>query len=224
MTTPPQGNPYMSPPPHPNPAPAGAAPPQAAAPNPYAQPSPPQPGHPQPPVPPQTPSGYPNPQLGYPHPQSGYPQTPPGPPQTPPGYPHPAHMPYPHPPALGCRFCGGSPAAQVTFRAHRGLIVLMSFRKVEGMMCGTCGLAVYRALMTETLWQGWWSPFSAVLFTPFTVLYNLLAARKVRKLGAPAPGTHGRQIDPGVPVYRRPLAYVAFVPVLWVLYLYLSAH
>ncbi|MFI1001531.1 hypothetical protein ACIP10_01800 [Streptomyces galbus] len=137
-----------------------------------------------------------------------------------PGYQaHPAH---PQPPTPACRFCGGSPAVPVTFRAHRGLLVVMTFRKLDGPMCGTCGVAVYRALTTETLWQGWWSPFSLFLFTPFTLLRNLVVSRKVKKLQAPAPGQHGRQVDPGVPVHRRPLAYVGLVPVLWLLFMIVS--
>jgi hypothetical protein len=98
----------------------------------------------------------------------------------------------------------------------------MTFRKLDGPMCGTCGVAVYRALTTETLWQGWWSPFSLFLFTPFTLLHNLVVSRRVKKLQAPAPGQHGRQVDPGVPVHRRPLAYVGLVPVLWLLFMIVS--
>ncbi|MFF4654809.1 hypothetical protein [Streptomyces sp. NPDC001381] len=195
MTTPPQGNPY-------------AAPVPQAGPNPYAQ----QGGYPQ----------------TAPVPQQGYPQTAPVPPQqgAPYGYPaqqgqpgYGAHPGHPQPPAPACMFCGGSPAVHVTFRAHRGILILMTFGKQSGMMCATCGLGVYRELTTRTLWQGWWSPFSLFLFTPFTVIHNLVVARKVKKLQAPAPGQHGQQVDPGVPVHRRPLAYIALVPVLWILFM-----
>ncbi|MFI1371211.1 hypothetical protein ACH4UY_04260 [Streptomyces longwoodensis] len=201
MATPPQGNPY--------------AVPQAGGPHPYAQ----QGGYPQAPaVPPQQPTG--NPYAANPGGPYGHPGTPyaPAPPQTHPGQPY-AH---PQPLALACRFCGGSPAVPVTFRAHRGLLVVMTFRKLDGPMCGTCGVAVHRALTTETLWQGWWSPFSLFLFTPFTLIHNLVVSRKVKKLQAPAPGQHGRQVDPGVPVHRRPLAYVGLVPVLWLLFMIVS--
>ncbi|MFJ8104573.1 hypothetical protein [Streptomyces sp. NPDC096132] len=201
MTTPPQGNPY-----------ATTAP--QTGPNPYAQ----QGGYPQTaPVPPQqaAPYGYPAQAAPYGYPaqagQPGYPAQ-----AAHPGYA--AHPGHPQPPAPTCMFCGGSPAVHVTFRAHRGLLILMTFGKRSGMMCATCGLAVYRELTTRTLWQGW-SPFSLFLFTPFTVVHNLFVARKVKKLQAPAPGQHGPQVDPGVPVHRRPLAYVALVPVLWVLFM-----
>ncbi|WP_053669046.1 DUF6508 domain-containing protein [Streptomyces sp. NRRL B-1140] len=118
-----------------------------------------------------------------------------------------------------CRFCGGSPAADVAFRAHRGLVVLMGFRKTDGPMCMTCGLAVYRALTTHTLAWGWWSPLSLFVFAPLTLVRNALAVRKVKRLPAPGPGTLGPRYDPGVPVRRRPRAYIALVPVLWVLFM-----
>ncbi|QOV47577.1 hypothetical protein IPT68_12755 [Streptomyces chromofuscus] len=125
----------------------------------------------------------------------------------------------PQPALLMCRFCGGSPAADVTFRAHRGLVILMGFRKTDGPMCFTCGLAVYRAYTTHTLSQGWWSPLSLFLFAPLTLVRNLLAVRRVRRLPAPGPGTLGPRYDPGLPVHRRPRAYVALVPVLWLLFM-----
>ncbi|MEU8588108.1 hypothetical protein AB0C59_14090 [Streptomyces sp. NPDC048664] len=115
-------------------------------------------------------------------------------------YAHPQHQTQPQPPQynpyaaqpggyagayggqVSCRFCGTAPAADVTFRAHRGLLVLMTFRKLEGPMCHSCGMQVYRKMTTETLWQGWWSPASLVVFTPFTLLWNVIAAGKVKKL------------------------------------------
>ncbi|MFF5981694.1 DUF6508 domain-containing protein [Streptomyces olindensis] len=133
--------------------------------------------------------------------------------------PHP-DLPEPPDPSLPmCRFCGGSPAVDVAFRAHRGLVVLMGFRRTDGPMCMTCGLAVYRALTTHTLAWGWWSPLSLFVFAPLTLVRNVLAVRKVKKLPAPGPGTLGPRYDPGVPVRRRPRAYIALIPVLWVLFM-----
>ncbi|MFE9097644.1 hypothetical protein [Streptomyces sp. NPDC007264] len=132
-----------------------------------------------------TPQGNPYAQQPYPNPyaqqsqpnayaqQGGHPQA--G------GYPQGAGT------FLVCRFCGGAPAVDVTFRAHRGLLVLMTFRKLEGPMCRSCGMRVHKQLTTETLWQGWWSPLSLVLFTPLTLLWNVIASAKVKKLQAPGP-------------------------------------
>ncbi|UOB12939.1 DUF6508 domain-containing protein [Streptomyces sp. HP-A2021] len=129
-------------------------------------------------------------------------------------------LPEPPDPSLPmCRFCGGSPAADVAFRAHRGLVVLMGFRKTDGPMCMTCGLAVYRALTTHTLAWGWWSPLSLFVFAPLTLVRNVLAVRRVKQLPAPGPGMLGPRYDPGVPVRRRPRAYIALIPALWVLFM-----
>ncbi|MGW2255688.1 hypothetical protein ACWCXH_36875 [Kitasatospora sp. NPDC001660] len=72
-------------------------------------------------------------------------------------------------------------------------------------------------MTTRTLCLGWWSPFSLVLCSPFTLLWNLVGYRKFSKLppSTPAPGRAG--IDPGRPVLRRPVAYVALIPAIWVI-------
>ncbi|MFG2380484.1 hypothetical protein [Streptomyces avermitilis] len=195
MTTPPAPNPQPQQQPHlqgnpyAQPQDGTYAQPQA---NPYAQ----QGGHPGAP-------GYGAPGYGAVPPQAG--------PQWGAPYGPGAH--------LSCKFCGGAPAVDVTFRAHRGLLILMSFQKLSGPMCATCGLGIQRAMTTQTLWQGWWSPFSLFLFTPFTLVWNLIARGKVTKLQPPQPGQHGPQVDPGEPVHRRGLAYVALVPVLWICFM-----
>lgn len=127
------------------------------------------------------------------------------------GYAHPA-------PPLTCQFCGAHPAAHMTFRAHQGLLIMMRSQKVEGMMCRTCGEAVYRTTQGRTLWQGWWSPFSLFLFTPFTLVSNLIARRRTDTIAPPLPG-HPDPLDPGKPLHRRPLSYAALVPAGWILYL-----
>ncbi|WP_159667460.1 DUF6508 domain-containing protein [Streptomyces mexicanus] len=116
-----------------------------------------------------------------------------------------------------CRYCGGSPAVDAAFRAHRGLLVLLGFRRMDGPVCRTCGLGLHRALTTHTLCWGWWSPLSLVLFGPLTLVRNLLAVRRVKRLAEPGPGLLGPRFDPGVPVHRRPRAYVALVPLAWLL-------
>lgn len=116
-----------------------------------------------------------------------------------------------------CRYCGGTPAVDVAFRAHRGLLFVLGFRKMDGPVCRVCGVGVYRALTTHTLCWGWWSPLSLFLFGPLTLVRNLLAVRRVKRLPDPEPGMLGAGFDPGRPVHRRPRAYVALVPLAWVL-------
>ncbi|RKT06232.1 hypothetical protein BX286_4270 [Streptomyces sp. 3211.6] len=204
----PAPNPYSGAPVPPNPY-AGAA---AQQPNPYAQ----QPAG-QPPMgqPGQPPVGQP------PHPGAGYPP-PPGPglpaQQGGPGaMPYdPAYAPpYGHAPAPGCRNCGAPQAALFSVRAHVGVLVLMRFHTLNGPFCRPCGRSLVRTLTTKTLCQGWWSPLSLVIFTPFTLIWNLLAAIKFGKLPDPTPAPGRQPLEEGPPVYARPLAYVAIVPLLW---------
>ncbi|WP_172384711.1 hypothetical protein [Streptomyces sp. MNP-20] len=115
-----------------------------------------------------------------------------------------------------CRFCGAQPTADVTIRAHQGLLVIMRFQSEAGPWCRVCGIALVRHLTTRTLWQGWWSPFSLALLTPFTLISNLAAYRRLTALEPPGPVAPGaaRPLE-GAPVLKRPLAYVALVPLIW---------
>lgn len=147
-------------------------------------------------------------------PQPGTPGTPGGPGDPAPAGAYPSYHPAPPPP---CQFCGALPAAHMTFRTHQGLLLMMRFQKIQGLMCRPCGEAVYRTTQNSTLWQGWWSPFSLFLFTPFTLVWNLFTRRKAGQL-APPPLGHP-SLDVGKPVHRRALSYVALLPVGWILYL-----
>lgn len=208
MTTPPPQhpipNPYSGAPVPPNPY-AGTA---AQQPNPYAQPPMGQPpaGHPAAPG-----AGFPGGQ-GYP---AGPGAVPPGAMPHDPAYAAPYAPPYAHAPAPGCRNCGAPEAANFAVRAHVGVLIMMRFHTLNGPFCRRCGRALVRVMTTKTLCQGWWSPFSLVIFTPFTLIWNLIAAMKFGKLphSDPAPGR--QQLDEGPPVHARPLAYVAIVPLLW---------
>ncbi|MGW0395522.1 hypothetical protein ACWDYJ_32535 [Streptomyces sp. NPDC003042] len=169
------------------------------------------------PVPPNPYAGAPvaqNPYAGH----SGAP-VPPGNPYGPPAG-HPAQgtayaAPYPSAPAPGCRNCGAAHAADFSVRAHVGLVLAMRFHNVKGPFCHQCGRAMVRAMTTKTLVQGWWSPFSLVLFTPFTLLWNLIAFLKFNKLPPSAPAPGRLPLDEGPPVLSRPFAYVALLPLIW---------
>lgn len=144
----------------------------------------------------------------------------------PPGYPGaPARQGLPAHPGAGqvpaCRVCGCVPTADVTFRAHRGMIILMQFRRKEGPFCRDCGLAIFRQMTAESLIQGWWGYASSVINT-VTVLINLARRGKVANLPAPQPPADGRPyrrpLDPGQPLYARPAAVVgALLPFVAVL-------
>ncbi|WP_234357273.1 hypothetical protein [Streptomyces sp. NBRC 110028] len=189
----------MSMPPPPQGNPYASAPPQG---NPYAS-APPQ-GNPYAAAPPQTPYGHPQPAPGYPqaHQMPGYGQPMAGVPQPP-----------------TCRICAAYPAVEVTIRGHVGMLLMMRFLKWQGPFCRTCGTAMRRQATTNTLWQGWWSPFSLFIFNPYTIINNLVVRGKLNKLPEPGPATHVARPDPGKSVLQRPASYVALVPILWFLFL-----
>lgn len=159
-----------------------------------------------------------NPYSGAPVPPNPYAAAPAGPnpyaQQAPYAGPHPG-APYAMAPMAGCRNCGAPDAVNFAVRAHVGVLVMMRFHRVDGPFCRRCGRALVRIMTTKTLCQGWWSPFSLVLFTPFTLLWNLVAAARFAKLPPSEPAPGRQQLDEGRPVHARPLAYVAILPLLW---------
>jgi hypothetical protein len=176
----------------------------------YAQPGHPQPGHSQPGY---AQPGYPAAQPGYPAPVSGHPGAQPGFPP-PPAPVYPSQAPAGYAGAAGepaCRLCGCVPAAQVTFRQHRGMLVIMQFIHSKGPFCRDCGLAVFRTMTAKTLIQGWWGYASSVI-TPVTVLINAFRRGKVASLPAPRPPQDGRPyrrpLDPGPALFARPSALI----------------
>lgn len=144
--------------------------------------------------------------------------TPPGfGPQPPAGWPASGPGPaYPGAAAMMCRHCGASPAAPVTFRLHQGVLVLMRFHKMEGPFCRGCGTSFFREMTARTLWQGWWSPLSLVLFTPFTLIANRVALGKVNRLPEPT-GGHVR-LQTGAPVLKRATSLAVLLPVAWLIW------
>ncbi|MCX4634194.1 hypothetical protein OG775_03270 [Streptomyces platensis] len=189
-----------------------ATPPPPHGPHPYAQPYGPPPvgSHPPPPTAPhpqQPADAHPQPPVGPYDPRPG--QPPPYPyDRQPPLHPHPYPQPYAAYP--GCRLCGARPAVQATVRGHQGLFLLMRFLSRSGMFCRSCGLATYREMSANTLWQGWWGPLS-VAITPVTLLMNLGPRSRFRKLAAPV-GGFGPSLDPGRSLLRRPVALLFLVP------------
>lgn len=174
--------------------PYGAPPPNDANPyagaNPYGQP-----------VPPPPPMNY------------GYPPAAPAPDPAAYGYGYPGGA-VPQGPV--CRFCGGFPAVEATVRGHQGIIVVMRFLKLRGPFCRVCGDATVRDMSAKTLVQGWWSYLGAPM-TIITLLLNLGPHNKLKQLPPPAPGTHGPQLDPGVPLSKRPHMFMLLLPVGWII-------
>lgn len=234
MSTPPQpipGNPYAQPaadnpyggqvPPQGNPYAAQADPFAKApvdAPPQFQQP----PAFPPPPAF-QQPQAFQPPQQFQP-PQPGFEQPPAfqQPPFQQPQYPAQAPFAEPQfqggpvaPPSNGvtCRFCGAYPAVETTVRGHRGMIVMMQFRRTRGPFCRTCGIATVRKMSADTLIQGWWS-YSSWLITPITLIRNIFAHQKIKALPEPVPGQPGPQLIPGRPLLARPAALGFLLPIV----------
>jgi hypothetical protein len=176
--------------------------------------------------------GYPPPQ-GYPHAAPGYPPAPPGYPNGAPGYPpaqgypgaapgYPAVPPVPAgqrvyqgtPQGQPCRLCGSVPTANVTFRQHTGMLLMMRFGSLKGPFCRDCGLHVFRKMSAHTLLAGWWG-WASFFITPITLLINLARRGSVARLDPPVPQVANRTpADPGKPLYQRPAILGLLVPVV----------
>ncbi|MFI5914885.1 hypothetical protein [Dactylosporangium sp. NPDC051541] len=113
-------------------------------------------------------------------------------------------------PPVQCRFCGSVPAANVKFRGHQGMILLMRFLSLDGPFCRDCGLSTFRSMTARTLVQGWWG-YASFIITPITVLINVVKRDKVANLPAPQPSPYGaskQPMDPGKPLLSRPMAII----------------
>ncbi|MFJ4777574.1 hypothetical protein [Streptomyces sp. NPDC088762] len=135
-------------------------------------------------------------------------------PQVPQQAPYGAYGMPPQPGAHGCRMCGAWPVAAETVYGHQGFIVLMRFLSRKGPFCRDCGLATYRRMSSDTMWQGWWGPLSAFI-TPVTLLMNLGPRAAFRRLAPPAGGFRP-PLDPGRPLWRRVPFLLVLVPMLLV--------
>ncbi|WP_370067807.1 hypothetical protein [Streptacidiphilus sp. MAP5-3] len=237
MATPPQppgpGNPYGQPGPYqsaPPPGPYSQPNPYGGQPNPYgeqvpaqanpyAQPAAPQQAPPFPqqggaPMPPAPPAyGYPQPGA-QPGMQPGMPGMQPG--MDPGGMYGAQPMGAPAPNGLTCRFCGGYPAIDATVRGHRGMFFVMSFRRLPGPFCKTCGTAAIRDMSAQTLVQGWWG-YGSWIFAQVALVRNFLIHNKIKALPEPAPNPPGPPMYPGKPLMNRPQALGFLMPVFVVL-------
>lgn len=113
-----------------------------------------------------------------------------------------------------CNYCGATPAIDLDFRAHRGLIFMMQFRKYPGPFCRECGLATFREMTGDSLVQGWWGPISAIIANPVTLLINTINRARLQQLPPPIPGAPSLPMDPGRPLWQRPTIIGLFVPIL----------
>jgi hypothetical protein len=124
------------------------------------------------------------------------------------------------PSVVRCRFCGSTPAVQMTVYAHNGYLILMTFKNLKGPYCRDCGMTVWRRMTNETLLRGWLGVFSFFI-APLTAVVNVVNLRKLTSLPAPEPGS-GMQApaDPRPSLFRRPGVYVYAAVIVAVLVIY----
>ncbi|MDG6107492.1 hypothetical protein Daura_48835 [Dactylosporangium aurantiacum] len=109
-----------------------------------------------------------------------------------------------------CRFCNNVPTAQTKFRGHRGMIIMMQFRHVDGPFCRDCGMATFREMTSKTLIQGWYG-YASFVITPFIVLWNIINRGKVASLAPPQPSPYGgarQPMNPGKRLLARPISII----------------
>jgi hypothetical protein len=121
-----------------------------------------------------------------------------------------------------CRVCYRTPAANVSFHGHEGLLVLMRFSRTDGPFCRECGLAAYRDISAHTLLRGWWGVASLFITAGVLVLNT---ARRARFMVLPESSrpVNDRTLDPGKPLLERTAAYGLLVPALLIIYVVFSA-
>jgi len=114
----------------------------------------------------------------------------------------------------GCIVCGRLPSRQFKFRANSGRVVWRKVDIVEGYLCKTCATGVYRGMQTENLIKGPWSIIS-ILTTPYDLVRNWLAHRRVRSMPGPRPHdqTYDRGKGLGTPVLRTARVWASLVAV-----------
>lgn len=118
-----------------------------------------------------------------------------------------------------CARCGSTPAANVTFRKHTGMLLFGRTEAVPGPFCRDCGQSWFRAMTAQTLAIGWFGPTSFVLETPIVIVRNLLARRKVMRLGPPVPPPNRRPFSPGRPLFLRIESAVILIPIAFIAFL-----
>ncbi|MGW6214972.1 hypothetical protein [Streptomyces sp. NPDC055109] len=111
-----------------------------------------------------------------------------------------------------CHICQAQPAVTTSIRSHTGLILRGRTRTITEPLCRQCGIALVRVMTTRTLWQGWWGLLSLLVHTPAVLAGNAHAYQHFKALPVSAPQRWRPALVLGRPVWRRPQAYVALVP------------
>ena len=112
---------------------------------------------------------------------------------------------------IKCRICGSEPAAVVAFRRHTGMVVAGRTETIPGPFCRDCGLSWFRSTTAQTLAIGWLGVLSFLVYSPIVIVRNVLARRKIVRLGPPTAGAR-RPLKPGLPLFLRLESAVILIP------------
>lgn len=111
-----------------------------------------------------------------------------------------------------CWLCGSAPAAPVTLRTCRTLVLSVKISTVDGSVCRACGLALYAAFQRETLTRGWWG-VGLVVAVPALVT-NWFAARSLR--GHLRPAYRDLSVVSATSSPMPPMRRVSADPLVWI--------
>jgi hypothetical protein len=84
-----------------------------------------------------------------------------------------------------CQACGRGPARELVIRRHVGLLVMQRFIKLHAVLCRECGVRTTLRYTGRTLVEGWWGLFSFFVGNPFTIVMNVVALIKARRIDPP---------------------------------------
>jgi hypothetical protein len=65
------------------------------------------------------------------------------------------------------------------------MLFLQRFVKITPVLCRECGTRTILQYTGQTLVQGWWGLISALIANPFTIIMNMVALVKARRLPPP---------------------------------------
>jgi hypothetical protein len=112
------------------------------------------------------------------------------------------------PQTVPCRFCVGTPAADVAFRNFKGVFIWYRTQTVRGPMCRDCGTSMFRFQTGICLRLGWWAIWSIVA-NPVYLLLNYLAYRQIQGLGPATRPAVSEPLRPELPLLRQRVGLVA---------------
>ena len=82
-----------------------------------------------------------------------------------------------------CEICGSWPAISLTLSTVSTFWIFLSRTNYEGSLCRSCGLAMSRFYLKESLIKGWWG--LGIFFMPLVIIRATQAERKLLELGDP---------------------------------------